>query len=153
MSETTPSKLTPSKPTPSKPTFVYVSYIATTIEQLWEAITSDAFIQQYWGERQLRSDWQVGSPIEQLNAEQESEPRGEVLRSEPPHQLSYSFQFFDHTQPTRVRFLLAPSGDQVKLTVIHDLLEAQSCASAIRHWTLHLSYLQRSLELASVWVA
>ncbi|KAM3094394.1 hypothetical protein ACKFKF_27555 [Phormidesmis sp. 146-12] len=27
----------------SKPTFLYVTYIATTIEQLWDAITSDSF--------------------------------------------------------------------------------------------------------------
>jgi uncharacterized protein YndB with AHSA1/START domain len=51
-----------------KPTFVYVTYITTTIEQLWEAITSDSFVQQYWEEGQLRSDWQVGSPVEQVNS-------------------------------------------------------------------------------------
>jgi len=31
-----------------KPTFVYVTYIATTLEKLWEALTSEAFTQQYW---------------------------------------------------------------------------------------------------------
>jgi uncharacterized protein YndB with AHSA1/START domain len=131
----------------SKPTFLYVTYIATTIEQLWDAITSDSFTQQYLGEEQLQSDWQAGSPIEQVNSEGELEPKGEVLQSNPPHQLSYTFQFFDHTQPSHVRFLLEPSEHQVKLTVIHDQLEAQSYLSNSDRWTMCLSTLKYLLEL------
>lgn len=136
----------------SKPTFVYVTHIATTIEQLWEAITSEAFMQQYWGERPLQSDWQEGSTVEQVNSAGESQTIGEVLQSEPPHQLSYTFQFFDHTQPARVRFLLEPSEHQVKLTVIHDRLEAQSYLSNSDRWTLCLGELKRLLELESMLV-
>ncbi|NDJ19452.1 SRPBCC domain-containing protein [Myxacorys almedinensis] len=131
----------------SKPTFVYVTYIATTLEQLWDAITSDSFTKQYLGEGELQSDWQVGSPIEQVNSEGESERKGEVVRSEPLHELSYTFQFFDHTQPARVRFLLAPSGTGIKLTVIHDCLEAQSYLSFSPRWTMRLSLLKQLLEL------
>jgi hypothetical protein len=29
-----------------KPQFVYVTYIATTLEQLWDALTSEDFTQQ-----------------------------------------------------------------------------------------------------------
>lgn len=131
----------------SKPTFVYVTYIATTIDQLWDAITSESFTQQYLGEEQLQSDWQVGSPVEQINSEGESERRGEVLRSQPPHELTYTFQFFDHTQPSRVRFLLEPFDNQVKLTVIHDRLEPQSCLSISHRGTMCLSTLKQLLEL------
>ncbi|MBD1845609.1 SRPBCC domain-containing protein [Cyanobacteria bacterium FACHB-63] len=131
----------------SKPTLVYVTYIATTIEQLWAAITSEAFMQQYWGERQLQSDWQEGSTVEQVDSAGESQTIGEILQSEPPHQLSYTFQFFDHTQPSRVRFLLEPSAHQVKLTVIHDRLEAQSYLSNSDRWALCLSALKQLLEL------
>lgn len=130
----------------SKPTFVYVTHITTTIEQLWKAITGEAFMQQYWNDQQLQSDWQVGSPVEQVNSEGESQTIGEVLHSEPPHQLSYTFQFFDHTQPSRVRFLLEPSQHQVKLTVIHDRLEAQSYLSNKNRWIMCLSNLKRLLE-------
>jgi uncharacterized protein YndB with AHSA1/START domain len=131
----------------SKPTFVYVTYIATTLEQLWDAITSEAFTKQYLGEGELQLDWQVGSPIEQINSEGESERKGEVVRSHPPHELSYTYQFFDHTQPSRVRFLLEPSETQVKLTVIHDRLEAQSYLSFSPRWTMSLSLLKQLLEL------
>lgn len=131
----------------SKPTFLYVTYIATTIEQLWDAIISDSFTQQYLGEEQLQSDWQAGSPVEQVNSEGELERKGEVLRSQPPHELCYTFQFFDHTQPSRVRFFLEPSGTQVKLTVIHDRLEVQSYLSVSRRGTMCLSTLKCLLEL------
>jgi uncharacterized protein YndB with AHSA1/START domain len=137
----------------SKPTFVYVTYIATTIEQLWEAIKSESFTQQYLGKYPIQSDWQVGSPVEQVNSEGELQPIGEVLQSEPPHQLSYTFQFFDHTQPERVRFLLEPSAHQVKLTVIHDRLSAQSYLSNRDRWAMCLSDLKRLLELTLIRVA
>jgi uncharacterized protein YndB with AHSA1/START domain len=86
----------------SKPTFIYVTTIATTLERLWDTITSESFTQQYLGEEHLQSDWQEGSPVEQVNAAGESEQKGEVLRSQPLQELSYTFQFFDHTQPSRV---------------------------------------------------
>lgn len=132
----------------SKPTFVSVTYIATTIEQLWEAITSESFMQQYWGNQSLQSDWQTGSPVEQVTSEGELQSIGEVLHSEPPRQLSYTFQFFDHTQPARVRFLLEPSAHQVKLTVIHDRLSAQSYLSNSDRWTMCLFDLKHFLETA-----
>ena len=47
----------------SKPEFVYVTYIATTPEQLWEALTSSEFSRRYWFGTELRSDFKVGSPF------------------------------------------------------------------------------------------
>jgi uncharacterized protein YndB with AHSA1/START domain len=82
----------------AKPTLVYVTYIATTLEKLWEALTSEAFIQQYWGDGQLQSDWQVGSSVQHVNQDGESDWQGEVLQSEPPHRLSYTFQPFNVPQ-------------------------------------------------------
>ena len=46
----------------SKPEFVYVSYIRTTPELLYRALTERAFMERYWGVV-VESDWQVGSPI------------------------------------------------------------------------------------------
>lgn len=49
-----------------KPEFVYVTYIATTVEKLWESLTSEAFTQKYWGGRRIQSNWQVGSSVRQV---------------------------------------------------------------------------------------
>ena len=132
-----------------KPTFVYVTYIATTLEQLWEALTSESFAQQYWENGQLQSDWQVGSSVQHVNQGGESVDIGEVLQSEPPYLLSYTFQSPHATeaQPSRVRFELQQSGATVKLTLIHYRLDAQSCMAMSRRWTASLSYLKHLLEI------
>lgn len=134
-----------------KPTFVYVTYIATTLEKLWEALTSEAFTQQYWGDG-LQSDWQVGSSVQHLNQDGESDWQGEVLQSEPPYRLAYTFQSLDaiEAQPSRVRFELEQYGATVKLTLIHDRLDIQSCMNASHRWTAKLSYLKRLLEIEDV---
>jgi uncharacterized protein YndB with AHSA1/START domain len=49
-----------------KPKFVYVSYIATTPEELWQALTDGEFTRRYWGGRRIQSDWNVGSPVKHL---------------------------------------------------------------------------------------
>lgn len=135
-----------------KPTFVYVTYIATTLEKLWEALTSEAFTQQYWEDGQLQSDWQVGSSVQHVKPDGESDWQGEVLQSEPPHLLSYTFQTLDSTipYPSRVRFELEQYGATVKLTLIHDRLDAQSCMNLSRRWTASLSYLKQLLEIEDV---
>src|SRR5918999_2670510 len=50
----------------NKPAFVYVTYIATTPEKLWTALTDGEFTRRYWGGRRIRSDWIVGSPVEHV---------------------------------------------------------------------------------------
>jgi uncharacterized protein YndB with AHSA1/START domain len=135
-----------------KPSFVYVTYIATTLEQLWEALTSETFTQQYWGDGQLQSDWQVGSSVQHVNQDGKPEGIGEVLQSEPPYRLSYTFQPLNVTgsQPSRVRFELEQYGATVKLTLIHDRLDTQSYMTVNRRWTASLSYLKRLLEIEDV---
>jgi uncharacterized protein YndB with AHSA1/START domain len=138
----------------AKPTFVYVTYITTTLEKLWDALTSEGFMQQYWGNEKLQSDWQVGSPVQHVDTEGKSQSIGEVLESEAPHRLSYSLQSADvdvyAVQPSQVRFQLEQSGEMVKLTLIHDRLTPQSCLNISHQWTTRLSYLKRLLELEEV---
>ena len=47
----------------AKPAFVYVTYIKTTPEQLWQALTDPAFIRRYFDDTGPESDWTVGSPV------------------------------------------------------------------------------------------
>ena len=135
-----------------KPTFVYVTYIATTLEQLWSALTSEQFTQQYWEGGQLQSDWQVGSSVQQIDKDGESESIGEVLESQPPYLLSYTLTSPNLTEAhlSRVRFELEPYGAIVKLTLIHAQLDLQSCMTISRRWTASLSYLKRLLEIEDV---
>jgi Activator of Hsp90 ATPase homolog 1-like protein len=43
--------------------FVYVTYINTTPEKLWEALTDGEFTRQYWGGRRIESESKVGSSV------------------------------------------------------------------------------------------
>ena len=51
-----------------KPEFVYVTYIETTPEKLWEALTSSEFSKRYWFNTELKSDWKVRSPFALVTA-------------------------------------------------------------------------------------
>ncbi|OKH30969.1 hypothetical protein NIES2101_41940 [Calothrix sp. HK-06] len=136
----------------NKPTFVYVTYIATTLEQLWEAIVSEQFTQQYWKGGQLQSDWQVGSSVEHVNQDGETESVGEVLESQAPQLLSYTFSSSNvtGTVPSKVCFRLEQQGTRVKLTLIQTALDVQSCMTMSRRWKKSISYLKRLLEIEDV---
>jgi uncharacterized protein YndB with AHSA1/START domain len=45
-----------------KPEFVYTTYIRTTPERLWAALTEPAFTRRYW-DTTIESDWKVGAPM------------------------------------------------------------------------------------------
>ena len=47
----------------SEPKFVYVTYIATTPEKLWQALTDGAFTERYWFGQVIESDWALGSRV------------------------------------------------------------------------------------------
>src|SRR3569623_615537 len=75
----------------SKPQFVYVTYIETTPEKLWQALTSSDFTRQYWFGAEVRSDWTIGAPFA-LTLDGEVTDSGELLEAAPPRRLSYSFK-------------------------------------------------------------
>ena len=74
----------------SKPEFVYVTYIETTPEKLFQALTSSEFSKRYWFGTEIRSDWKVGSPFALVMGGQVTDT-GTVLEFDPPRRLSYTF--------------------------------------------------------------
>jgi hypothetical protein len=65
-----------------KPEFVYVSYIETTPEKLWEALTNSEFTRRYWWDTSVVSNWKVGSPFALVLNGQTTDV-GEISRSRP----------------------------------------------------------------------
>jgi uncharacterized protein YndB with AHSA1/START domain len=45
----------------SESTFIYVTYIRTTPQEFWSALTDPAFTEQYWFGMTVQSDWKAGS--------------------------------------------------------------------------------------------
>jgi uncharacterized protein YndB with AHSA1/START domain len=106
-------------------TFVYVTYINSTLEKVWTALTQNEFIEQFWGNSRIDCDWKVGSKFELRAPSGTVYDEGVVLACEPPHHLSYTFKnvFFEEllAEPaTRVDFKLELHDGMVKLTLVHD---------------------------------
>jgi uncharacterized protein YndB with AHSA1/START domain len=113
-----------------KPEFVYVTYIETTPEKLWEALTSSEFSKRYWFNTELKTDWKIGSPFA-LVMDGTTTDVGEVLEFDRPRRLSYTFHHVlseaaRKERPTKVVFKLEPYGKLVKLTLTHEDFEAGS---------------------------
>jgi uncharacterized protein YndB with AHSA1/START domain len=108
-------------------TFVYVTYIATTPDRLWEALTSSLFTEKYFFGSKVQSDWQEGSSVTYSRNGRITD-HGTVLKCEPLNLLSFTWSYEgDKTprqHPTRVTFEIQPMGSTVKLTLKHEgLLE------------------------------
>jgi uncharacterized protein YndB with AHSA1/START domain len=136
-----------------KPEFVYVTYIATTPEKLWRALTSGEFTRQYWGGRRIQSDWKVGSTVRHFREDGGIDWEGEVMVSEPPRFLSYTFHMKiseEHRAepPSRVTFELQPLGSVVKLILTHgDFAGTSATSETTRHgWPAIMSSLKSLLE-------
>ena len=103
--------------------YVYTTYIRSTAEQVFRALTTPEFTMQYWGGAELTSDWQVGSPLEAVHPYRE-DFIGRILAVEASHRLSYTFtgraEEAAGRPPTVVEFTISPFGDEaVKLQVLH----------------------------------
>ena len=136
----------------SKPEFIYVTYIETTPERLWEALTSSEFSRRYWFNTEVRSDWKVGSPFA-LVTDGKTTDVGEILEADPPRRLSYTFHHIlneaaRNERPSRVTFVLEPHGKLVKLTLTHeDFAETSVILDGIsKGWPAILSSLKSLLE-------
>jgi DNA-binding transcriptional ArsR family regulator/uncharacterized protein YndB with AHSA1/START domain len=150
----------------SNPDFVYTTYIRTTPERLWEAITTPEFSRRYMGHA-LVSDWQKGSTYTWVEPPLEiSHPDQVILESDPYRRLSFTFHTFvpelaevhpglsevlakAATEPrSRVTFEIEPDGNQVKLTVIHDEFPAESVVRELVSggWPHKLADLKSGLE-------
>ncbi len=140
----------------SKPEFVYVTYISTTPEKLWEALTNSEFTRRYWFNTEVKSDWKVGSPFA-LVMNGTTTDVGEILQAERPRRLAYTFKHqldeeMRKESPTKVTFTIEPHGDLVKLTVTHEgFAKGSKLLDGIsKGWPAILSGLKTLLETGTV---
>ncbi|HZX01516.1 SRPBCC family protein [Kribbella sp.] len=135
----------------SKPAMIHVTYIETTPEKLWEALTSGAFTKLYWFGRRIESEWSVGSPVRFYDSADDSlTDSGEVLVYDEPKMLAYTFknEVSDGEQvPGRVTFTIEPRNDTVvKLQVVHDQIAEDTVEGWRNGWGPILANLKTYLE-------
>jgi uncharacterized protein YndB with AHSA1/START domain/DNA-binding transcriptional ArsR family regulator len=146
--------------------FVYTTYINTTPERLWQALTDPAFTRRYWGVA-FKSDWTVGSAVTwEQNGVTITDPDRVVLESEPCHRLAHSWHTFTpefaetvgvsdelyskmaDERRSKVTFEIEPHGQVVKPTVVHDDFDHGSTVAEMvgDDWPHLLSNLKTLLE-------
>jgi uncharacterized protein YndB with AHSA1/START domain/DNA-binding transcriptional ArsR family regulator len=132
-----------------KPDFVLATYIRTTPERLWDAITKPEMTRQYYyGTRVQAGDLKVGSRFSYLEADDSVVLDGEILEVEPLRKLVTTFKasWAPQGQVTRVMYEIEKMGEEIcKLTVTH-FDAAKSMAGVEDGWPLILAGLKTVLE-------
>jgi uncharacterized protein YndB with AHSA1/START domain len=133
--------------------FVYVTYIRTTAEKLWEALIEPEFTRQYWFGVVQVSDWNVGASWALQFADGRVADTGEVLEFDPPRRLAVKWR--NEFRPelkeegySHCEIELEPKGEVVKLTVRHTMeMEKSKLIEAVGGgWPHILSNLKTLLE-------
>ncbi len=133
--------------------FVYVTYIRTTAEKLWDALLKPEFTRLYWFGVRLESDWKKGSRWTMLHPDGRITDGGEVLESERPKRLVLKWR--NEFRPelkaegfARCAIEIEPSPQGMKLTITHEIDKAGSklIAAVAGGWPRILSSLKTLLE-------
>lgn len=136
----------------SKPSFVYVIYIASTPEKVWQALTKPDITEQYWFGYRIAADGKAGDRMTAISPAGKRAHDDPILESDPPRRLSYSwrplYKGMDGERPSRVTFTIEPLKNQVRLTMVHDDFdEGSKVFESIKGgWPAVLSSLKSLLE-------
>jgi uncharacterized protein YndB with AHSA1/START domain len=133
--------------------YIYVTYIKTSPEKLWDALTTPAFTRQYWFGMAITSDWKVGSSMT-YQKDGKAVVDGKVLVADRPKLLSYTFRESSGEAslepPTKVTLELEPEAgtETVRLTVTHTdfVVNSKHRPSISQGWPAVLSGLKSLLE-------
>lgn len=134
-----------------KPSHVYVTYIQSTPEKVWHALTDPELTSRYWGHANV-SDWQAGSAWahQRTDGSGIADVVGTVEVSDSPRRLVTTWQdpaAGPDAESSRVTFDIEYSGEIVRLTVTHEnLASEQERDAAATGWAAVLSNLKSLLE-------
>jgi uncharacterized protein YndB with AHSA1/START domain len=133
--------------------FVYVTYIRTTPEKLWQALIDPEFTRQYWCEAWQESEWKPGASWRLMVPDGRVADAGEIIAFEPHRRIVLTWQ--NHLFPeahaegfSRLTYELEQVGQSVKLTVTHEIDKPDSklIQKVSGGWPLILASLKSLLE-------
>ena len=137
--------------------FVYVTYIRTTAEALWSALTTPEAIKKYWLGASMTTDWQAGSPWALHLDDGRLADTGEIVEIEAMNRivLRWDHQFMPELKAEGTATCvieLEPTGSTVKLTVVHSIERADSklIKAVSGGWPKILSNLKSLLETGQI---
>jgi uncharacterized protein YndB with AHSA1/START domain len=140
----------------ARSTFIYVTYIRTTKEKLWSALTDEAFIKQYWFGMRCDSRWTTGSSWKLVSGDGQIFDAGEIVEAEPQRRLVIRWQHENKPElkaegASLCTMELEPSGPAVKLSITHTIeREPSKFIEAVSGgWPKIISNLKSLLETGS----
>ena len=141
----------------ARSTFIYVTYIRTTPEKLWSALTTDTeFMKQYWFGVHCESQWLAGSAWRMVSPDGQVLDAGEIVEAEPPRRLVIRWQH--QLKPelkiegeSRCTMELEPIGGTVRLAITHTIeREPSKLIEAVSGgWPKIMSNLKSLIETGS----
>jgi uncharacterized protein YndB with AHSA1/START domain len=141
----------------ARSTFVYVTYIRTTPEKLWFALTDEPFMRQYWFGMHCESQWVAGSSWKMVRPDASVCDAGEIIESDPPRRLVIRWQHQDNPElkaegNSLCTMDLELSGSAVKLTITHSIdREPSKLIGAVSGgWPMILSNLKSLIENGAI---
>jgi uncharacterized protein YndB with AHSA1/START domain/DNA-binding transcriptional ArsR family regulator len=138
-----------------RPSYVYVTYIESSPERVWQALTDADLTGEYWGHSNV-SDWQAGSAWEHRRVDGSgiADVVGTVIESVPPQRLVLTFDAPGEPPaggPSRVTFDIEPYREIIRLTVTHENLADDAALKAISAgWPAVFANLKSLLETGHV---
>ena len=140
----------------ARSTFVYVTYIRTTPEKLWSALTDAEFMKQYWFGMHCESEFATGSPWKLVNDGGEVWDAGEIVEADPPRRLVIRWRHQNRPElaaegDSTCTMELEPNGAAVKLAITHtiDREPSELIGAVSGGWPKILSNLKSLLETGS----
>ena len=141
----------------ARSTFVYVTYIRTTQQRLWSALTTDTeFMKQYWFGTQCISQWKAGAPWKMVWPDGTVADTGEIVEADPPRRLVIRWEHQARPEirgegPSLCTLELETIGAAVKLSITHTIERDPSkfIEAVSGGWPKILSNLKSLLESGS----
>jgi uncharacterized protein YndB with AHSA1/START domain len=141
----------------ARSTFVYVTYISTTPEKLWSALTNMEFMKQYWFGTRCESAWTAGSPWKMVSGDGVITDAGEIVEAEPPRRLVIRWQHQNRPElkaegDSLCTMELEAIGTAVKLSITHTIEREPSklIVAVSGGWPKIISNLKSLLETGSI---
>ncbi len=141
----------------ARSTFVYVTYIRTTPQKLWSALTEVEFMKLYWFGMHCESQWQAGASWKMVSGDGQITDAGEIIEAEPPRRLVIRWQHRNKPEiaaegESRCTLELEPAGTAVKLSITHSIERDPSkfIEAVSGGWPKILSNLKSLLETGTI---
>lgn len=141
----------------ARSTFMYVTYIRTTPEKLWAALTDVEFMKQYWFGMHCESEWTPGSAWKMVSPDRGITDSGEIVEADPPRRLviRWQHQMLQELKAEGASLCtieMEPSDGAVKLSITHSIERDPSklIAAVSGGWPQILSNLKSFMETGAV---